>query len=104
METKDLKAVRSVQNKLLMAYENDLSKHAPAEIVTKLRMLWNSIPTQLTRENKKFIYGLVREGARAREIKYAVRTSMSDYRNQNWMVNYPLYSVGSLNKYLVEEE
>ena len=36
-------------------------------------------------------------------IKYAVRTSMSDYRDQNWMVNYPLYSVGSLNKYLTEE-
>lgn len=237
LETKDLKAVRSVQNKLLMAYENDLSKHAPAEIVTKIRMLWNSIPTQLARENKKFIYGLVREGARAREyevaitwlmdvgvvykvgrvnkpdfplrayqdftafklfildigllgamsrlnarillegdslfeefkgalteqyvlqqlvvneendifywsaergtaeidflvqmddkivpievkaeenlqakslrlfvqkynIKYAVRTSMSDYRDQNWMVNYPLYSVGNLNKYLTEE-
>lgn len=72
IETKDLKEVREVQNKLLMAYENDLSKHAPAETVTKIRMLWNSVPTQLARENKKFIYGLVREGARAREYEVAI--------------------------------
>lgn len=72
IETKDLKKVSEVQNKLLMAYENDLSKHAPAETVTKIRMLWNSVPTQLARENKKFIYGLVREGARAREYEVAI--------------------------------
>lgn len=72
IETKDLKKVREVQNKLLMAYENDLSKRAPAETVTKIRMLWNSVPTQLARENKKFIYGLVREGARAREYEVAI--------------------------------
>lgn len=68
----DLKMVRAVQNKLLLAYENDLSKHAPNEIVTRIRLLWNSIPTQLARENKKFIYGLVREGARAREYEVAI--------------------------------
>ena len=55
VETKDFDEVRAVQNRLLMAYENDLSKHAPAEIVTKTRMVWNSIPTQLSRENKKFV-------------------------------------------------
>ena len=89
LETKDLKAVRSVQNKLLMAYENDLSKHAPAEIVTKIRMLWNSIPTQLARENKKFIYGLVREGARAREYEVAI----------TWLMDVGLvYKVGRVNK------
>lgn len=236
VQEKDFRAVREVQNKLLTAYENDLSKHAPAEMVTKIRMLWNSIPTQLAKENKKFVYGLVREGARAREyevaitwlmdvglvykverikkpgfplrayqdfsafklfvldvgllgamsrlnakvilegdrmfeefkgalteqyvlqqlivheendifywsaekgtgeldfliqmddkivpievkaeenlqakslrsfvqkydMKYAVRTSMSDYREQDWMVNYPLYDVGSLNEYMRE--
>lgn len=72
VQEKDFQAVREVQNKLLMAYENDLSKHAPAEIVTKIRMLWNSIPTQLAKENKKFVYGLVREGARAREYEVAI--------------------------------
>ena len=68
----DLKSVRKIQNKLLFAYENDLSKHASGEIVTRIRMLWNSIPTQLAKENKKFIYGHVREGARAREYEAAI--------------------------------
>lgn len=68
----DLKMVRAVQNKLLLAYENDLSKHAPNEIVMRIRLLWNSIPAQLAKENKKFIYGLVREGARAREYEVAI--------------------------------
>jgi len=70
--SRDLKKVRNVQNRLLFAYENDLSKHAPEEIVSRIRMLWNSIPTQLARENKKFIYGLIREGARAREYEVAI--------------------------------
>lgn len=69
---RDLKRVREIQNRLLYAYENDLSKHAPKEIVTRIRMLWNSVPTQLAKENKKFIYGLIREGARAREYEVAI--------------------------------
>lgn len=69
---RDLKKVREIQNWLLYAYENDLSKHAPKEIVTRIRMLWNSIPAQLAKENKKFIYGLIREGARAREYEAAI--------------------------------
>lgn len=72
VEQGDLKAVRRTQEKLLSAYENDFSKHAPANIVTRIKMLWNSIPTQLARENKKFIYGLIREGARAREYEVAI--------------------------------
>lgn len=87
--TKDLVSVREIQNKLLSAYENDLSKHAPAETVTKIRMLWNSIPTQLARENKKFIYGLVREGARAREYETAI----------TWLMDVGLvYKVGRVTK------
>ena len=70
--SKDMKKVRDVQNRLLYAYENDLSKHAPKEIVTRIRMLWNSIPAQLAKENKKFIYGLIREGARAKEYEVAI--------------------------------
>ncbi|MCD7882813.1 MAG: ATP-binding protein [Lachnospiraceae bacterium] len=72
VKNRDLKKVRSIQNRLLAAYENDFSKHAPSEIVTRIRMLWQSIPTQLARENKKFIYGLIREGARAREYEVAL--------------------------------
>lgn len=67
-----LRCIRERHYKLLYAYENDLSKHAPQEIVTRIRMLWNSIPAQLAKENKKFIYGLVREGARAREYEVAI--------------------------------
>ncbi|WP_286153864.1 DUF4143 domain-containing protein, partial [Sporofaciens musculi] len=58
--------------RLLAAYENDFSKHAPKEVVTRIRMLWNSVPTQLAKENKKFIYGLIRDGARAREYEVAI--------------------------------
>lgn len=72
VETKDLTIVRKTQNKLLNAYENDFSKHAPVEIVTRIKMLWNSIPAQLAKENKKFIYGLIREGARAKEYEVAI--------------------------------
>lgn len=71
-ERKDFNEVRAIQKRILAAYEQDFSKHAPNEIVPKLRMLWNSIPSQLARENKKFIYGLVREGARAREYEVAI--------------------------------
>lgn len=86
---KDLKSVRNIQNKLLVAYENDFSKHAPSEIVTRIRMLWNSIPAQLAKENKKFIYGLVREGARAREYEVAI----------TWLMDVGLiYKINRVNK------
>lgn len=71
-ENKDFNEVREIQKRILTAYEQDFSKHAPNEIVPKVRMLWNSIPSQLAKENKKFIYGLVREGARAKEYETAV--------------------------------
>lgn len=69
---KDFAETRNIQNAILSAYEQDFSKHAPNEIIPRLRMLWNSIPSQLSKENKKFIYGLVREGARAREYETAL--------------------------------
>jgi len=68
---KDFEKVRRIQKRILEAYEQDFSKHAPTEVVPKLRMLWNSIPSQLAKENKKFIYGLVREGARAKDYEAA---------------------------------
>lgn len=71
-ENKDFNEVREIQKRILAAYEQDFSKHAPNEIVPRLRMLWNSIPSQLAKENKKFIYGLVREGARAKEYETAI--------------------------------
>lgn len=71
-ESKDFNEVREIQKRILAAYEQDFSKHAPNEIVPRLRMLWNSIPSQLAKENKKFIYGLVREGGRAKDYETAI--------------------------------
>lgn len=71
-ENQDFNEVRQIQKRILAAYEQDFSKHAPNEVVPRLRMLWNSIPAQLARENKKFIYGLVREGARAKDYETAL--------------------------------
>lgn len=72
VEEKDFNEVRAIQKRILAAYEQDFSKHAPIEIVPKIRMIWNSIPSQLAKENKKFIYGLVREGGRAKEYEAAI--------------------------------
>ena len=69
---KDFNEVREIQKRILSAYEQDFSKHAPNETVPRIRMLWNSIPSQLAKENKKFIYGLIKEGARAKEYELAM--------------------------------
>ena len=71
-ENKDLQEVRNIQKRLLDAYEQDFSKHAPTSVVPRIRQLWNNIPTQLAKENKKFIYGLIKQGARAREYEIAL--------------------------------
>ena len=71
-ENKDFNEAREIQQRILAAYEQDFSKHAPNEAVPRIRMLWNSIPAQLAKENKKFIYGLVKEGARAKEYELAM--------------------------------
>lgn len=71
-EDKSFDEAREVQRRILDAYEQDFSKHAPGAAVPRIRMLWNSIPSQLAKENKKFIYGLVKEGARAKEYELAL--------------------------------
>lgn len=71
-ENNDYNEVREIQKRILTAYEQDFSKHAPNNIVPRIRMLWNSIPSQLAKENKKFVYGLVREGARAKDYETAI--------------------------------
>ena len=72
IDNTDFREARDIQKRILLAYEQDFSKHAPNEIVPKIRMLWKSIPSQLSKENKKFIYGLIREGARAKEYETAL--------------------------------
>ena len=69
---KDYIKVREIQTSILKAYENDFSKHAPNNIVPRIRMLWQSVPRQLAKENRKFIYSLIKEGARAREYELAL--------------------------------
>lgn len=71
-KNKDFNEVRDIQERILTAYEQDFSKHAPFEAVPRIRMLWNSIPSQLTKENKKFLYGLIKEGSRAKDYEMAM--------------------------------
>lgn len=72
LDSKDFNKVNRIQQELIAAYQKDFSKHAPNAMVEKIRYIWNSIPSQLAKENKKFVYGLVREGARAREYEDAI--------------------------------
>ena len=72
VDNHDFNEVREIQQRILSAYEQDFSKHAPNETVPRIRMLWNSIPAQLAKENRKFIYGLIKEGARAKEYELAM--------------------------------
>ena len=69
LDTHDYNAVDSVLENLSSSYIDDFAKHAPHALTEKLRYVWQSIPSQLAKENKKFIFGLVREGARAREYE-----------------------------------
>ena len=71
-ENNNFKEVRDVQKQILDAYEQDFSKHAPIEIVPRIRMIWNSIPAQLAKENRKFIYGLIKKGSRAKDYELAL--------------------------------
>lgn len=73
IDTNDANAVREVQKEILHAYEKDISKHAPDEQVVRINQVWNSIPSQLAKENKKFIYGVVKQGARAKDYELAIQ-------------------------------
>lgn len=72
VEENDIQRVRMIQKNILNAYDNDFSKHAPTSEVPRIRMVWKSIMAQLAKENKKYIYGLLKEGARAKEFELAI--------------------------------
>lgn len=72
IDQKDFKKVREKQLNILAAYEQDFSKHAPNEIVPRIRLVWQTLPSQLAKENRKFIYGNLKKGARAREFELAI--------------------------------
>lgn len=73
VENRNLSQVRQLQHLLLEAYRNDISKHAPLEQVPRINMVMRSIPSQLAKDNKKFIYGVLKPGARAREYELAIQ-------------------------------
>ena len=77
IETKDFNEVRRVQKELLMTYENDISKHMASEMANRIKQIWASVPSQLAKENKKFLYSVVKGSARAREYENAI----------NWLKN-----------------
>lgn len=77
LQSGKLSQVRAIQNNIIKGYENDFAKYAPIEIVPKIRMVWESILGQLAKENKKFIYGQLKQGARAKEFEAAI----------NWLTN-----------------
>lgn len=68
----DVNKVRTIQKEILKTYDNDFAKHAGDE-TERVRMVWQSIPAQLAKENKKFIYGAVKTGGRARELESAIQ-------------------------------
>ncbi|MDD3362941.1 MAG: ATP-binding protein [Hespellia sp.] len=73
IENKDYARVRDIQKNLLDYYQQDFSKHATSNLVPRLNLVWNSVPMQLAKENKKYIYGQVREGARAKDFELAIQ-------------------------------
>lgn len=73
IERGDIWEVRDIQDKIIAAYKNDISKHAPLQQIQRINMVWNSIPSQLARDNKKFIYGALRKGARANDFEIAIQ-------------------------------
>ncbi|GHT07875.1 ATPase [Bacteroidia bacterium] len=73
VSNRDWNKVREIQEDIITTYENDFSKHAPYEIVPRLNMVWNSIPAQLDKENKKFVYNVMKEGARAKDFELAIQ-------------------------------
>lgn len=71
-ETDNLKEVREIQKRILNDYSQDFAKHIPRNILSKVNLVWNSVPSQLAKENKKFIYSALKKGARAKEFEDAI--------------------------------
>lgn len=73
VNNKDWDEVRNVQKSIIMAYESDFSKHAPGTTIPRIRMVWQNIPAQLAKENKKFMYGSLKTGGRAKDFELAIQ-------------------------------
>lgn len=89
VKTQDIAKVRTLQNRILADYALDISKHAPKTEIPKISLVWNSIPSHLAKENKKFVYGALRKGARAAQYEDAIQ----------WLVNAGLaYKITRVSK------
>lgn len=77
VENKNLDTVRTIQQRIITGYENDFAKHAPNDIVPRIRLVWNTLISQLAKENRKFVYGQIKKGARAKDFETAI----------NWLVD-----------------
>ena len=77
-ETQNYREARRLQSLILDAYDADFGKHAPARILERMRLVWRSLPGQLARENKRFVYGAARPGARARDFEESIQ----------WLIDY----------------
>jgi predicted AAA+ superfamily ATPase len=72
-QTRNWEKIRDIHHYIISTYENDFSKHAPLEVAPRIRLVWQNISAQLAKENKKFIYGLIKEGARAKDFELAIQ-------------------------------
>lgn len=89
VKTQDIPKVRALQNRILADYALDISKHAPKSAIPKISLVWDSIPSHLAKENKKFVYGALRKGARAAQYEDAIQ----------WLVNAGLaYKITRVSK------
>jgi len=75
-ENQNLQTVRDIQNQILADYKRDFSKHVPKNILPKVNIVWDSIPSQLAKENKKFVYSAIKKGGRAKEFENAIQWLM----------------------------
>lgn len=73
LKTNDPNMVRRIQNNILLAYRNDISKHTTKEVSNRIGTVWRSMPSQLSKENKKFIYGVAKKGGRAKDFEVAIQ-------------------------------
>jgi predicted AAA+ superfamily ATPase len=73
LSTNNALKVRQTQNEILYTYRKDMSKHVPASEATRINMVWQSMPSQLVKENKKFVYGVAKQGGRAKEFEVAIQ-------------------------------
>ena len=73
IQSGDIRGVRKIQDDILVDYRRDFSKHIPPEEVARVNMVWDSVPAQLAKENKKFIYGVLKKGSRAKEFEKAIQ-------------------------------